>query len=43
MQLIWDCLVNLSFGYLALLSLTRIAQQVSALVVPYLRPESRLL
>lgn len=42
MQLIWHCLVNLSFGYLVLLSLTRVAQQVSALVVPYRRPESHL-
>jgi hypothetical protein len=43
MQHVWNCLVNLSFGYLALLAVARIAQELNALVLPYRKVEDRIL
>jgi hypothetical protein len=39
----WHCLVNLSFGYLALIAVVRIAQELNALVLPYRKAEDRIL
>jgi hypothetical protein len=42
MQHLWHCLVDLSFGYLGLLAIARIAQELNALVVPFIKAENRI-
>jgi hypothetical protein len=42
MQHVWHCLVSLSFGYLGLLAVARIVQELNALVLPYFKAEDRL-
>jgi hypothetical protein len=42
MQHLWHCLVDLSFGYLGLLAIARIAQELNALVVPLIKAENRI-
>jgi hypothetical protein len=42
MQHVWHCLVNLSFGYLGLIAVARIAQELNALVVPFRKAENRI-
>ena len=39
MQLVWHCLINISFGYLGLIALTRIAQELNAVVLPVRKRE----
>jgi hypothetical protein len=39
MQLVWNCLVNVSFGYLGLIAIMRITQELNALRVPNRRRE----
>jgi hypothetical protein len=41
MQHVWHCLVNLSFGYLGLLAVVRIAQELNALILPFRKAEDR--
>jgi hypothetical protein len=43
MQHMWHCLVNLSFGYLGLIAVARIAQELNALVLPYRKAEDHIL
>jgi hypothetical protein len=42
MQHVWHCLVDLSFGYLGLIAIARIAQELNALVVPLRKAENRI-
>jgi len=42
MQHVWHCLVSLSFGYLGLIAVVRIAQELNALVLPFRKAEDRL-
>jgi hypothetical protein len=37
MQLLWHCLVNVSFGYLALIALARITQELTTCVSSLVR------
>ena len=39
MQVAWHWLVNISFGYLALIATVRIAQELNALVFSCRKPE----
>jgi hypothetical protein len=41
MQQMWHCLVNISFGYLGLIAVARISQELSSLL-PYRKPEKVL-
>jgi hypothetical protein len=41
MRLAWHYLVDLSFGYLGLIAVMRIAQELSALVFPFRKAEDR--
>lgn len=44
MQQVWHCLVNVSFGYLALIASVRIIQETSALIrLSFSKAESRSL
>lgn len=42
MQQLWHCLVNVSFGYLALIATVRIVQETNALARLYRKAENRI-
>jgi hypothetical protein len=43
MHQMWNCLVTVSFGYLALLSILRIAQELNTLIPASRKPENSAL